>query len=99
MTKAFGILLATAAAVYVSPAVLADDAEFLASFAGSWSGKGEFRISAGSPPMPVACAFDAATSPASLSLDGKCRGMVVISRRIGVTLKTDGEAVSGSYLG
>ncbi len=98
MTKAFGILLATAMTASVSPA-LADDAAFLASFAGSWSGKGEFRISTGSPPMSVFCAFDAATSPTSLSLNGKCRGMVVVSRRIGVTLKTDGEGVSGSYVG
>lgn len=98
MTKAFGILLAAAVTASASPA-LADDEAFLASFAGSWSGKGEFRITAGSSPMSVACAFDAATSPTNLSLDGKCRGMVVVSRRIGVKLKTDGEGVSGSYVG
>jgi hypothetical protein len=98
MTKAFGILIAAALCSSVSPAV-ADDAEFLASFAGSWSGKGKFRITAGSSPMSVSCSFDAETSPTSLSLDGKCRGMVVVSRRIGVTLKADGEGVSGSYTG
>lgn len=98
MTKAFGILLATALCAAVSPA-LADDAEFLASFAGSWSGKGKFRITTGSSPVSVSCAFDAATSPTSLSLDGKCRGMVVMSRRIGVKLKSSGEGVSGSYVG
>ena len=49
--------------------------------------------------MSVSCSFDAETSPTSLSLDGKCRGMVVVSRRIGVTLKADGEGVSGSYTG
>lgn len=98
MTKAFGSLVALALSVSVSPAV-ADDAEFLASFAGSWSGKGKFRVSTGSSPMPVSCAFDAKTSATSLSLDGKCRGMVVVSRRIGVTLKTDGQGVSGSYVG
>lgn len=98
MTRAFGILLATVLAASISP-VLADDAEFLASFAGSWSGKGEFRISTGSSPMSVSCAFDAATSPTSLALDGRCRGMVVVSRRIGVTLKTGREGVSGSYVG
>src|SRR5690606_38764378 len=98
MTKAFGILLAAAVTASASPA-LADDEAFLASFAGSWSGKGEFRITAGSSPMSVACAFDAATSPPSLSVDGKWRSMVVVSRRIGVKLKTDGEGVSGSYVG
>jgi hypothetical protein len=98
MTKGFCILVAAALCVSVSP-VIADDAEFLASFAGSWSGKGKFRISAGSSPMSVACSFDAETSATSLSLDGKCRGMVVMSRKIGVTLETNGEGVSGSYIG
>jgi hypothetical protein len=98
MTKAFGILLATTFGASISP-VFADDAAFLASFAGSWSGEGKFRISAGSPSMPVSCTFDAQTSSTSLSLDGRCRGMVVVSRRIGVTLKAEGEGVSGSYVG
>lgn len=98
MTKVFGILAAAAFCVSASP-VIADDAEFLASFAGSWNGKGKFRISAGSSPMSVSCSFDAETSATSLSLDGKCRGMVVMSRKIGVTLETNGEGVSGSYVG
>ena len=98
MTQAIGVLLATALCVAVSPAT-ADDAAFLASFKGSWSGKGSFRITTGSSPMPVSCAFDAETSATSLPLDGKCRGMVVISRRIGVMLETDGNGVSGSYVG
>lgn len=97
MTKVFGMLVA-ASCVSVPPA-FADDATFLASFAGSWSGKGEFRVSAGSSPVPVSCSFDAETSPTSLSLDGKCRAMVVMSRKIGVMLKTDGDGVSGSYIG
>jgi hypothetical protein len=98
MTKALGMLIAAALCPFVSPAI-ADDAAFLASFAGSWSGKGQFRITAGSSPMAVSCSFDAETSATSLSLDGKCRGMVVMSRRIGITLKTNGEGVSGSYIG
>jgi hypothetical protein len=97
MTRAFGILTA-ALCVSAFPA-LADDSAFLASFAGSWSGKGKFRITTGSSPVTVSCAMDASASATSLSLDGKCRGMVVASRRIGVTLKTDGQAVSGSYVG
>lgn len=98
MTKALGMLVAAALCPSVSPA-FADDAAFLASFAGSWSGKGKFRISAGASPMPVSCSFDAQTSATSLSLDGKCRGMMVVSRKIGVTLKTNGDGVSGSYIG
>lgn len=97
MTKALGMLIAVSC-VSVSPA-FADDAAFLASFAGSWTGKGEFRVSANASPVPVSCSFDAETSATSLSLDGKCRAMVVMSRKIGVMLKTDGEGVSGSYIG
>lgn len=98
MTKGFGILVAAAFCVSVSP-VIADDAAFLASFAGSWSGKGKFRLTTGSSPVTVSCAMDANASPNSLSLDGKCSAMVVMSRKIGVTLKTNGEGVSGSYVG
>lgn len=99
MTRAFRVLPAVLAfCASVSP-TFANDAELLASFAGSWSGKGKFRISTGSPPMPVSCSFAAETTGTSMSLDGKCRGMMVVSRRIGVMLKADGKGVSGSYIG
>jgi len=98
MTKVFGVLVSAVLCVFASP-VFADDAAFLASFAGSWSGKGKFRITTGSSPVTVSCAMDANVSATSLSLDGKCRGMVVMSRRIGVMLTTNGEGVSGSYIG
>jgi hypothetical protein len=98
MHKVFGILTAVALSVSVPPA-FADDAALLASFAGSWSGRGKFRITTGSSPVSVSCAMDANASPDSLSLDGNCRGMVVVSRKIGVTLKADGAGFSGSYVG
>lgn len=98
MGKAPAVLLAAALSASAAPA-FADDAAFLASFAGSWSGKGKFRITTGSSPVTVTCAMDASASATSLSLDGKCRGMVVLSRRIGVMLKTNGGDVSGSYVG
>ncbi|MEW9808470.1 hypothetical protein [Mesorhizobium marinum] len=92
-------LLAAAALCSAAFPAHADDASFLASFAGNWSGAGQFRISTASPPVPVTCAFDATTSATRLTLDGKCRGMVVVSRRIGVTLNTEANGVSGSYVG
>jgi hypothetical protein len=99
MTRAFGILLAGAAFLAFASPSAAGDAEILASFAGSWSGKGKFRLTTGSSPVTVSCAMDASASPTSLSMDGKCRGMVVVSRKIGVTLKADGAGFSGSYVG
>lgn len=98
MGKAPAILLAAALGAFSAPA-LADDAAFLASFAGSWSGTGKFRITTAASPVTVSCAMDASASATSLSLDGKCRGMVVLSRRIGVMLETAGGDVSGSYVG
>jgi hypothetical protein len=96
MIKAFVALVA--AVCSAAPAV-ADDSAVLASFAGNWAGNGKFRITTGSSPVAVTCAFDATTSATSLSLDGRCRGMVVVSRKIGVTLKADGTGFSGSYVG
>ena len=99
MTRAFRILFVVFAFCFLVSPALADDADTLASFAGSWSGKGKFRLTTGSSPVTVSCAMDAKASPDSLSLDGKCRGMVVVSRRIGVKLTADGTGFSGSYVG
>ena len=34
-----------------------------------------------------------------MSLDGKCTGLVVISRAIGADLRTDGKSYTGTYVG
>jgi hypothetical protein len=99
MTGAFRILFVAFAVCSVVSSAVAGDADVLASFAGSWSGEGKFRLTTGSSPVTVSCAMDADASPTSLSMDGKCRGMVVVSRKIGVTLKADGAGFSGSYVG
>jgi len=99
MTKAFRFLPAVVAFCALCSPAAAGDADMLASFAGSWSGKGKFRLTTGSSPVTVSCALDADTSPTSLSLDGKCRGMVVVSRKFGVKLTANGAGFSGSYVG
>ncbi len=99
MKRSGAFLLAVLAPSVLTPPAFAGDADFLASFAGNWSGKGKFRMTTGSSPVTVSCAFDANTSPTTLSLDGKCRGMVVVSRRIGVTLTATEAGFSGSYVG
>ena len=71
MTKAFRFLPAVVAFCALCSPAAAGDADMLASFAGSWSGKGKFRLTTGSSPVTVSCALDADTSPTSLSLDGK----------------------------
>ena len=75
------------------------DADFLARFAGDWSGKGRIRIRTNMAPVSVSCSVSAKSSETTLSLDGNCRGMVVVSRRIGVSLHTEGAGYAGTYVG
>jgi hypothetical protein len=96
--KRLCVLLLASLALPASPS-MAGEAEFLAAFAGSWSGKGKFRMTTRSSPVTVSCAFEANASQTTLSLDGRCRGMVVISRRIGVMLEATETGFSGSYVG
>ena len=86
-----GGLRATAGAVH------ADEADFLQSLEGDWSGKGMVKVRTDS--SPVSCSFDSDATATSLSLDGNCRGMLVISRAIGADLKASGSKYSGSYTG
>lgn len=72
---------------------------FFASMAGKWSGKGSFRVNTKAPAVSVSCSFAADASAATLTLDGNCRGMVLVSRSIGVRLKADGQRYGGTYIG
>jgi hypothetical protein len=88
-----GGLMATAGAVH------ADEADFLQSLDGDWSGKGMVKVRTDSSPVNVSCSFDSDATATSLSLDGNCRGMIIISRAIGADLKASGTKYSGSYTG
>jgi hypothetical protein len=79
-----GGLMATAGAVH------ADEADFLQSLDGDWSGKGMVKVRTDSSPVNVSCSFDSDATATSLSLDGNCRGMIIISRAIGADLKASG---------
>ena len=57
------------------------------------------KVRADSSPVNVTCKFDSDATDTSLSLDGNCRGLVVISRAIGANIKADGANYSGSYTG
>ena len=77
----------------------AAEADFLRSLDGSWSGKGTVKVRTNSSPINVSCTFDSDATESSLSLDGKCRGLVLVSRAIGADLKTNGATYTGSYVG
>jgi hypothetical protein len=88
-----GGLLAAAGASHAA------EADFLRSLDGSWSGKGTVKVRTNSSPINVSCTFDSNTTASSLSLDGNCRGLILVSRAIGADIKTNGSTYSGSYVG
>ena len=77
----------------------AAEADFLRSLDGSWSGKGTVKVRTNSSPINVSCTFDSDATESSLSLDGNCRGLMIVSRAIGADIKTNGSTYSGSYVG
>lgn len=80
-------------------AAVADEAAFLKSLSGNWSGKGTVKVRANSPTLKVTCRFVSDTMPKSLSLDGKCTSLAVFSRAISAQLKSTGTKYAGSYIG
>ena len=100
MTTTFIVRLLLAAAVLSHGAVAhAGEAEFLESMDGNWSGEGTIKVRANSSPMTISCKFASDTTDTSLSLDGKCTGLMGLSRAIGATIRANGAAYRGSYRG
>ncbi len=77
----------------------AGEADFLSSLDGKWAGSGTVKVRTNSSPIKVSCKFDSAARGASLSLDGNCRGLLVVSRAIRADLKANGASYAGSYIG
>ncbi|MDG4881171.1 hypothetical protein [Mesorhizobium sp. WSM4884] len=77
----------------------ADDADFLRSFQGSFAGSGTLKVSANAPTVNISCTFKSGATSTSLSLDGKCRGLILMTREISADLKATGGGFSGVYIG
>ncbi|WFP60551.1 MULTISPECIES: hypothetical protein [unclassified Mesorhizobium] len=77
----------------------ADDADFLRSFQGSFAGNGTYKVSASAPTVNISCDFKSGATSTSLSLDGKCRGLILMTREISADLKATGRGYSGVYIG
>lgn len=77
----------------------ADEGAFLKTLGGNWAGTGTVRIRAHMSPMNISCNFSSKASDAALSMEGVCRGMLLISRSIDAKLRFTGSTYSGSYLG
>ncbi len=77
----------------------ADEASFLRSLQGKFSGKGTVRIRTSSPVMSISCTFTSDATASSLSLDGTCRALLIMTREIRADLKISGTRYSGTYIG
>lgn len=77
----------------------ADETKFLQSFQGSFAGKGTVQVTTQAPTVSVSCTFKSDATSSSLSLDGNCRGLVLVTRSISARLKTSGAKYSGVYVG
>jgi hypothetical protein len=78
---------------------LADEAGFLKSLRGTWSGKGTIITRIGSSPFNVSCDFNSKAAGVSLAMTGSCRGLVVVRRTVSADIKANGVGYSGTYLG
>ena len=88
-----------ASALLVAAAAQASEADFLGSLEGNWTGKGTVKVRTDASPVGVTCRFSSDSTASSLSLDGNCRGLVVVSRAVSADLKANGGRYAGSYVG
>lgn len=88
-----------AAAMTVAIPANASEAEFLEALDGDWAGGGSIRLKPEDAPVDVNCELSSSAAVSSLSMDGNCSAMIVMSRAIGADLSVDGANYSGTYTG
>ncbi|WP_027998227.1 hypothetical protein [Sinorhizobium arboris] len=102
--KRFRLLFASLALIggmlpFEMSAAPADEAAFLSSLEGRWSGGGTVLLRIDRGPINVSCNFDSQASDTALAMRGTCRGLLVVSRSISADLRSDGTRYSGVYVG
>ena len=97
--KSFARFLLAGCLMAASGAAHADEADFLSSLQGNFAGKGTVQVTTDVPNVGVSCSFKSNATSTSLSLDGNCRGLVVVTRAISANLKVTGAKYSGVYVG
>src|SRR5882724_4687374 len=85
--------------ITASGAAHADEADFLSSFQGNFEGKGTVKVTTDAPTVNVSCTFNSGATSTSLSLDGSCRGLILVTRAISADLKSSGTKYTGTYVG
>jgi hypothetical protein len=86
-------------AITMANTAYADEAVFLKTLAGSWSGEGMVKVRANAPSINVTCDFESNATGSSLALDGRCTSLAVFSRAISADLESEGATYTGSYVG
>lgn len=99
MNRMVPAVLACCAPTLLFTGANASEKQFLGSLEGQYVGRGQVRLSTNKEPIDVSCTFTSTASASSLSLKGRCRGPLVVSRAVGVDLKISGGAYRGSYIG
>jgi hypothetical protein len=97
--KSFARFLLAGCLMAASGSAHADEADFLSSLQGDFAGKGTVQVTTDVPNVGVSCSFKSNATSTSLSLDGNCRGLVVVTRAISANLKVTGAKYSGVYVG
>jgi hypothetical protein len=77
----------------------AAETDFLSSIEGSYSGRGTVKLRTNLKPITVRCKFRSSTAATSLSLQGSCTGLLVVSRKISAAVSIAGTRYQGTYLG
>lgn len=99
MNRVVPAVLACCAPTLLFTGANASEKQFLVSLEGQYAGQGQVRLRTNKEPIDVSCTFTSTASASSLSLKGRCRGLLVVSRAVGVDLKISGGAYRGSYIG
>lgn len=88
------------AGVLAAGSAQASEAEYLNRFEGSFSGKGKVRTSAEGMAHNVTCSVSGNATADRITLDGTCRALAIVSRKIGADIKVlpDG-TYAGTYTG
>jgi len=93
---AAALLVATA---FWSLPASAAESDFLKTLAGNWSGKGTVLTRIGVRPINVTCNLAMASGASSLSMQGNCRGLLVVRRSISADLTVSDRRYRGTYIG
>lgn len=99
MRRIFQAVVASAALAASAVPGSASDADFLSGLSGQWSGGGEIRLRPEEDPINVDCNLASSSDESSVSMDGSCNAMVIVSREIGAELVVDDGTYSGTYIG